>query len=88
MKKKILLVTNGYTEGWAAIQYAVGMEKMMGASLTLLGIVEKTDEYHPVEEMFSKALTLFQEENLEYDLQLVNGETEDVLAEMDWDENT
>ena len=88
MKNKILLVTNGCAEGWATIQYAAGMAKMMDASLTLLGIVEKTDEYHPVEEVFGRAVTLFQEKELLYDLQLVNGETEDLLTEMEWDENT
>ncbi len=88
MKNKILLVTNGCAAGWATIQYAAGMAKMMDASLTLLGIVEKTDEYHPVEEVFGRAVTLFQEKELLYELQLVNGETEDLLTEMEWDENT
>ena len=88
MESKILLVTNGCTKSWAVIEYAAGMAKLMQTSLTLLGVVEKTDEHHPVEEIFSRAISLFQEKELEYDLQLVNGETEDVLAEMDWNENT
>ena len=88
MESKILLVTNGCTKGWEVIEYATGMAKLMQASLTLLGVVEKTDEFHPVEEIFSRAITLFQEKGLDYDLQLVNGETEDVLAEMNWNENT
>ena len=33
-------------------------------------------------------VTLFQEKELLYELQLVNGETEDLLTEMEWDENT
>ena len=88
MTKKILLVINGYSEGWETIQYAVGMAKTMDLPLTLLGVVEKMDEEHPVEDMFSRALTLFQEKNIRYDLQLVNGDTEEVLAEIDWNEET
>ncbi len=64
------------------------MAKIMEASLTLLGIVEKTDEEHPVEEIFSRSTTLFQEKKLDYDLQLVNGDTENILTELPWDENT
>jgi len=88
MEKKILLVTNGCTKNWATIQYAAGMAAMMEIPLTLLGVVEKMDEEHPVEDIFSRAVTLFQEKNLVYDLQLVNGDTEEVLAEIDWDEDT
>lgn len=88
MKSKILLVTNGCTKNWDVIEYAAGMAKMMQIPLTLLGVVEKTDEFHPVEEMFSRAIPLFQEKEIAYELQLVNGETEDILAEMKWDENT
>ena len=61
---------------------------MMKMPLTLLGVVEKLDAEHPVEEIFSRAVTLFQEKNLVYDLQLVNGDTEEVLAGLDWNENT
>ncbi len=88
MKTKILLVTNGCTESWATVLYAAGMAEMMKMPLTLLGVVEKFDAEHPVEDIFSRALTLFQEKNLVYDLQLINGDTEEVLAKMDWDENT
>lgn len=88
MKNKILLVTNGCRKSWATVEYAVAMAETMQVPLTLLGVVEKMDEEHPVEEMFSRAVTLFQEKGLNYDLQLVNGDTEDVLAEMTWDEST
>ncbi|NQU30531.1 MAG: universal stress protein [Anaerolineae bacterium] len=88
MKKKILLVTNGCAESWPTIEYAVGMATTLGAQPTLLGVVEKKDELHPVEEMFSRAVALFQEKDLLYDLQIVNGETEEILGELEWDENT
>ncbi len=88
MTDKILLVTNGCTESWATVEYAVGMAKTMKLPLTLLGVVEEMDEEHPVEEIFSRAVTLFREKKLDYDLQLVNGDTEEVLSEIGWDEDT
>ncbi|MBT3321823.1 MAG: universal stress protein [Anaerolineae bacterium] len=88
MDNKILLVTNGCTQGWATIQYATEMAKIMKMPLTLLGIVEKFDMEHPVEEIFSRAVSLFQEKKIAYDLQLVNGDTEDVLEKMSWDDKT
>ncbi len=88
MKNKILLVTNGCSESWATIRYATEMAKIMNTPLSFLGVVEKFDIEHPVEEMFSRAVTLFQEKKLSYDLQLVNGDTEEILGKMDWDEST
>ncbi|OQY36384.1 MAG: hypothetical protein B6243_03315 [Anaerolineaceae bacterium 4572_5.2] len=88
MKKKILLVTNGCAESWSTVKYAAWMAEMMGMPLTLLGVIEEMDEYHPVEEAFSRAVTLFKEKELFYDLQIVNGETEEVLANMNWEEET
>lgn len=88
MTNKILLVTNGCTESWATVQYATEMAAIMKMPLTLLGIVEKMDFEHPVEDVFSQAVTLFQEKEIDYKLQLVNGDTEDVLAKKDWDKST
>lgn len=70
------------------IEYGAWMAEMLGASLTLLGVLEENDEYHPVQDIFGRAVTFFQEKKLPYNLQLINGETEEVLAGMSWDENT
>ncbi len=88
MSPKILLVTNGCTESWATIQYAAEMAKIMKTPITLLGIVEKFDMEHPVEEIFNRAVTLLQEKKLDYNLQIVNGDTENILEKMDWDDET
>lgn len=88
MQKKILLVTNGCVDSWETIEYAVWIAALMKFPVTLLGVVEKEDEEHPVEAIFSRALGLFSDKKIAYDLQLVNGETEDVLTEMAWDDNT
>ncbi len=88
MAKKILLVTNGCSRNWATIEYAAEMAKILNLPISLLGVVEKFDLEHPVEEMFSRMVTLLQEKELIYDLQLVNGDTEEVLAKIDWNEDT
>ena len=87
MKNKILLVTNGCQEAWSAIKYSVWMAKTFSKPLTLLGIVEDSNEEHPVQEMFSRAVTFFREEGIKYDLQLVDGETENVLRDLSWSDN-
>lgn len=88
MQKKILLATNGCQDGWDSVLYAVNMANLLNLPLTLLGVVEKYDEIHPVEEIFGRATTLLQAQKVDYDLKLVNGDTEDVLAEMDWEDET
>lgn len=88
MEKKIVLVTNGYSESWQTVTYAVWLAELMGLPITLLGVVEKEDDEHPVEMIFGRSLTLFVEKGIRYDLQLVNGETEDVLAGMVWNDDT
>lgn len=87
MSKKILLITNGCSENWATVQYATEMAKIMEMPLTFLGVVEKFDVEHPVEEMFSRSVSLFQEKDIVYNLKIVNGDTEDVLEKMDWDDD-
>ncbi len=88
MGKKILLVTNGCEESWATIEHAAEMSALMGVPLTLLGVVEERDDEHPVEDIFGRAISLFQEKKLVYDLQLVNGKTETVLANLSPDKDT
>ena len=88
MQKKILLVTNGCEAGWQTIEYAVWIATLMKLPVTLLGVIEREDDEHPVEAIFSRALNLFQSEGVEYDLQVVNGETEIVLSQMAWDDST
>ena len=84
MKKKILLATNGCPDAWPTIEYSTWMAKTFSMSLTLLGVIEDTNDEHPVQDIFSRAVTFFGKEGIEYDLQLVDGETEDVLREMMW----
>lgn len=84
MKKKILLVTNGCSASWDTIEYAIWMARTFMMSITLLGIIENPEDALSVQEMFGKAIPLFQNEGIDYDLQLINGDSESVLREMRW----
>ena len=52
MKKKILLATNGCLDAWETIEYGVWMAKTFSMSLTLLGIIEASNDEHPVQDIF------------------------------------
>ena len=79
MKPNIMIFTNGFEGTWPAIQYGAWIAKSMHARLLLTGIVESGDENHPVEDIFSKAVSLFQEFEIDYSLELENGLAEDVI---------
>lgn len=85
MKKRILLVTNGCSDSWGTVDYAIWMAMTFSVSITFLGIIEDPEGAYPVQEMFSQAIPHFKREGIEYDLQLINGDSETVLREMKWD---
>lgn len=78
MKTILNLFTNGHEETWNSIQFSAVIAKKLDARIKLIGVIEPNDADHPVEDMFSKALTLFQAENLEYELEIENGLVEDI----------
>ena len=80
MNLNLMAVTNGVEAGWAAIEYAAWLAKHFRTRLSLLGVVEESDAEHPVEEIFGRAVTLLQREQVPYSLLVQNGQTEDVLA--------
>ncbi len=84
MKSQLVLVTNGNEDTWPSIEYGVWLAEKMDAPLTLTGIIEVADERHPVEAIFSRAVTLFREKALSYRLNLVNGQTEEVITQMEF----
>lgn len=84
MKKKILLATNGCSVSWDTIEYAIWIAKNFMMPITLLGIIEDPDDADAVQEIFGKAIPLFQCEGIDYDLQLINGDSETILRETQW----
>lgn len=86
MKSELLIATNGFTGTWRAIEYGAWFAQSMQMKATLLGVTEKSsaaaiDEHHPLEDIFAKAVELFQKMGLEYNLEIRNGEAEQVIYE-------
>jgi nucleotide-binding universal stress UspA family protein len=82
MKPNLMVFTNGYEGTWASIEYGAWMARNMQARLTLAGVIERNDRDHPVEEMFGRAVSLFQESNIDYSLELENGNVEETIVTM------
>jgi nucleotide-binding universal stress UspA family protein len=84
MKSELLITTNGFKGTWAAIEYGAWMASVIDANVTLLGVNEKLnpaaiDDHHPLEEVFAKAVGLFQNSDLKYTLEVQNGDAEEII---------
>jgi nucleotide-binding universal stress UspA family protein len=87
MNTEILVSTNGYEQTWPGIVYSAWLGKVMGLPLTLIGISEHKgapnldEEIHPLEDIFSRAVGLFQENKLKYSLEIHEGQAEEVIPQ-------
>jgi nucleotide-binding universal stress UspA family protein len=86
MKPELLIATNGFKGTWAAIEYGAWFASSMQMKVTLLGVSEKSqpaaiDEDHPLENLFARAVELFQKNGLEYTLEIRNGNAEQVIPQ-------
>lgn len=84
MKSELLITTNGFKGTWAAIEYGAWMASVIDANVTLLGVNEKLnpaaiDEHHPLEDVFAKAVELFQSRDIKYTLEVQNGDAEEII---------
>ena len=84
MKSELLITTNGFKGTWPAIEYGAWMASVVDANVTLLGVNEKLnpaaiDDHHPLEDVFEKAVELFQSKDLQYKLEVQNGDAEEII---------
>lgn len=85
MNSEILVATNGYARTWSGIEYAAWLGEVMRVPVTLIGIIEQKQrpnidaETHPLEEIFSRAVSLFQERKLKYHLDIYEGHAENII---------
>ena len=79
MKPRLLLFTNGRESTWPSIEFSAWMAANMGTPLTLVGMLETPGENEFVEDLFSRAVSLFQEKGVEYSLQLETGNAEEII---------
>lgn len=87
MSMEMLIATNGYKETWHAIEYGAHLASSMGMKITLLGLTEKLnpaaiDDHHPLEDIFESAVSLFKDKDVEYRLEVQNGEAEKVIPQI------
>jgi len=86
MKPELLVATNGFKGTWAAIEYGAWFAQSMQMKVRLLGVTERLslaaiDDHHPLEDIFARAVELFQKKGVEYGLEVRNGDAERVIPE-------
>lgn len=86
MDSELLITTNGFKGTWFAIEYGAWLAEVMQMNITLLGVNEvpnpaAIDDHHPLEDIFERAVSLFDEKGLTYHLEVRNGEAERVIPE-------
>jgi nucleotide-binding universal stress UspA family protein len=86
MKTELLITTNGFKGTWAAVEYGAWLAELMRVKVTLLGVNETLnpaaiDDHHPLEDIFANAVELFKSKNVEYSLEIRNGDAEQVIPE-------
>jgi nucleotide-binding universal stress UspA family protein len=84
MKPDLLLATNGFKGTWPSIEYGAWLASALDKKITLLGVTEHPspaaiDDHHPLEDIFARAVELFQQKGVEYALEVQNGNAEEVI---------
>ncbi len=84
MKPDLLITTNGFQGTWPAIEYGTWLAGILNAKITLLGVTENLnpaaiDDHHPLEDVFARAVELFQQNEVAYSLEVQNGNAEDII---------
>lgn len=86
MDLELLITTNGFQGTWFAIEYGAWLAEILRMKIALIGVTEvpnpaAIDDRHPLENIFERAVSLFQEKGLPYSLEVRNGEAEQVIPE-------
>lgn len=86
MKTQLLITTNGFMGTWAGIEYGAWLAELLQTKVILLGVTEMLnpaaiDDHHPLEEIFANAIELFKQKGLEYELEVRNGDAEQLIPE-------
>lgn len=85
MIREILVATNGFEGNWPAIEYSAWLAEVLNIPVKLVGVVEPQkiptidDETHPLETIFNRAVALLGTRDVEYQLEIHEGQTEEVI---------
>lgn len=82
----LLIGTNGFKGAWPAIEYGVWLAAALQTKITLLGVSEQLSSTqmevdHPMKELFTHAVELFQRNGVEYQTEVRDGKAEEVIPE-------
>ena len=86
MDSELLITTNGFKGTWFAVEYGAWVAEILRMKISLFGVNEipnpaAIDDHHPLEDVFERAVSLFQEKGLAYSLEVRNGPAEEVIPE-------
>lgn len=84
MNSDLLIATNGFGETWPAIEYGAFLAETLNKQITLFGVNENLspsiiDDHHPLEEIFPRAIALFEKMGVRYRLEVQNGNAEEAI---------
>lgn len=84
MKPDLLIATNGFKGTWSSIEYGSWLASALDKKVLLLGVTENLspaaiDDHHPLEDIFARAVDLFQKNGVEYSLEVQNGNAEEII---------
>jgi nucleotide-binding universal stress UspA family protein len=84
MKPDLLITTNGFEGTWSSIEYGTWLAATLDKNITLLGVTENQnpaaiDDHHPLEDVFARAVELFQQNGVTYQLEVQNGKADDII---------
>lgn len=84
MNAELLIATNGYKGTWPSIEYGAWLAATLKARVSLLGVTEhlspaQIDDHHPLEDVFARAIELFQAQGVKYGLEIRNGDAEEII---------
>jgi len=84
MKPDLLIATNGFAGTLPSIEYGAWLASTLETKITLLGVTENLspaaiDDHHPLEDVFARAVELFQKNGVAYTLEVQNGNAEDII---------
>jgi len=77
----LLLVTNGFEGTRPALDYGLWLASKMKAAVTLLGVAEPADAYHPVRPLVEETAKRLDSARLPYQVEIRVGHTEEAVSE-------
>ena len=85
MKPELLITTNGFKDTWLAIEYGAWLADSMKMKVMLLGVAENVRsasiDNRPLDDIFSRAIELFQQKGVEYSSEIQNGQAEQIIPQ-------